>query len=120
MELTEKKTTLETPNDLSGIFGEPSEKTEEKIANALFDCKNDLQTKTQLNSPLRWSTLQMIESILIKNELLLSNNRLKDWIYNAMRNLISDARKGRSEFISVIEALAQKEKNKLPTPAKWS
>lgn len=99
----------ETPNNLTGLFGDPAERTEEKIAKELFNM-NDLQTKTQLNSPLRWSTLQLIQEIFAKNKLLVANDRLQKWVENSMRNLISDDRKGRAEFIEVIGALANKPK----------
>lgn len=108
----------ETPNNLNGLFGEPSERTDEKIAKELFTDK-DLSTKTALRSPLRWSTLQMIQLILAKNNLSLSNSRISEWIHNAMLNLISEERKGRTEFIAVIEALAQKEKDKTGGSSKW-
>jgi hypothetical protein len=106
--------TTETPNSIPGLFGDPAEKTEEKIAQALFNTQ-DLQTKTQLKDPLKWSTLQMIQMIFEKNKLLISNERLQKWVENCMRNLISDERKGRAEFIAVISALSQKEKPAPPT-----
>jgi hypothetical protein len=113
-----KITPTENPNTLSGLFGDPAEKTEEKIAKELFNM-NDLQTKTQLKNPLIWSTLQMIQMIFQKNNLQISNDRIDKWIENSMRNLISDERKGRSEFIQVISALSQKEKPVGSTP-KWT
>lgn len=79
---------------------------QKEIIERLLDDKN-LETKTELDNPLRFSCLTMIENILEKHQLINSATILKNFTTVSFKYLISKNRKGRIEYIEALQMLNQ-------------
>lgn len=80
---------------------------ERKIVEQLLNEEN-LDTKTEMNSPLRWACMNSIRDYLEKKNLNKSKQILELFMQTSYRYLISNKRKGRSEYIEALRAISNK------------
>ena len=92
--------------ELSKIFSsEPIQDIKREIVLELLNSEKNLEEKTELDRPLKWSALESIreyiESLGLKrsSEILLKF-QIKSFVY-----LISKDRKGRAEYIEALKAV---------------
>ena len=102
-------------SEISNLFGNSEESDlKKKIVDTLINTEN-LEGKTQLNKPLKWSILKTIEEFLLSHNLPKSNAILKNWMETSFIYLISDNRKGRQEIIEALKSLTNVEHTIQPT-----
>jgi hypothetical protein len=76
-----------------------------QIVGKLLD-STDLETKTELDKPLRWAGLATVQNFIENNNLPKTAKLLSFFMQNAYLMLISKCRKGRSEYIEALKALS--------------
>jgi hypothetical protein len=76
-----------------------------EIVLELLNSDNNLEEKTELGKPLKWSCLKAIQSFIEANDLPKSANILDSFINISFRYLISNSRKGRNEYIEALKSL---------------
>jgi hypothetical protein len=76
-----------------------------KIVEQLLS-KENLESKTELLNPLRWSCLDSIRDFIDKHKMNYSKLILEKFIQTSFIYLISKERKGRDEYIRALNALS--------------
>ena len=77
-----------------------------EIVLELLDSENNLDEKTELGKPMKWSCLFSVKRYVEKLKLKQSTNILQIFINQSHRYLISKNRKGRKEYIEALNSLA--------------
>jgi response regulator of citrate/malate metabolism len=77
----------------------------QKVVEKLIN-NEDLESKTELNKPLRWSCLETIQNFIEKKDMSITANILKNFMNTSFTYLISNERKGRKEYIEALNALS--------------
>lgn len=94
-----------TDNPFSQLFASGNKDEENfKMVNSLFSTEN-LEHKTDLTNPLKFSILKQLQLYLKNKNLLMSANILEQFINTSFSYLISKNRSGRTEFVSVLQSL---------------
>lgn len=97
---------------LSEVFNNDKEiEIQQKIVEELLNSQN-LDSKTELQKPMKWSILRVIISFLESKKLLKSSKILDEFVNTSFKYLISLDRKGRIEYIQALQAVNEKEKDK--------
>jgi hypothetical protein len=76
--------------------------------------EDKLDTKTDLNKPIAWSALKVIQDFLAQKNLTLSSNTLDLFTKTAFKYLISKERRGRAEYIEALGMLNKDDKKGSP------
>lgn len=93
--------------EIDGIFLDSAKfNAQKEIIERLLDNEN-LETKTDLDNPLRFACLNVIQKELSKYKLSISSNILSEFIIDSEKFLISKNRKGRLEYIQALQMLSQ-------------
>lgn len=101
-------------SEIAGLFEESREvDVKRQIVSELLSDEN-LDRKTELTIPLRWSCLKMIADTLERNELKRSALLLNNFITTSMKYLVSKGRKGRTEYIEALRALGAMDRAEPP------
>ena len=92
---------------LTGLFQNAKDngEFEEKMVQQLFDTKENLETKTEIQKPLSWSSLGIINNLLDELKLTLSADVLKSFTTLTFKYLISKNRMGRAEYLKALAYL---------------
>jgi len=77
-----------------------------EIVLELLDTEKNLDEKTELTKPMRWSCLKSIEEFVEDKGLKKSATILHKFIRQSQKYLISKSRKGRAEYIESLKALS--------------
>ena len=92
-------------SQLANLFHENEEADlQKKIVEQLLNDEN-LDTKTELRKPLRWSCMNSIKDFIEEHKLPKSADILKEFINVSFKYLISNERKGRKEYIEALNSL---------------
>lgn len=95
----------DSQNDmLSDLFAEDSD-VEQKLVHELVGDEN-LEKKTELQFPLRWSVLTVIQEQLDQKAMPKSSQILSHFRETAFKYLISHDRKSRAEYIDALKAIS--------------
>lgn len=95
---------------LAGLFENDNEMDmKQKIVEELLNTDNNLETKTQMNKPLKWSCLQTIDEFIESKKLPKSAGILGNFMKTSYKYLISSDRKGRLEYIEALKSLSNLE-----------
>ena len=101
---------------LQDIFSSKSQgDIKREIVLELLDSEKNLDEKTELKAPLKWTCLKTIEDFTNKKELKWSESILKQFINQSHKYLISKDRKGRDEYIKSLQALSSMENSEQTT-----
>ena len=111
MATDENEIEIDTKEVVNKLFSFDETSDEQRIVHELLSEEN-LDRKTELSQPLRWSILSQIENLCEKFGLHKSNSILNQFIQTSFRYLISKDRKGRLEYIEALKALKLLEKEK--------
>lgn len=96
-------------SEIKDIFGDNSKfDAQQAIVSQLLDDSN-LETKTELEKPLRFSCLTIFQEVLKDNELTYSSKIIEMFIIKSCKFLISHNREGRKEIISALQAFNQQQ-----------
>ena len=76
-----------------------------KVVEQLLNDEN-LETKTELERPLRWSCITMMQQYIKDHKLKRSNKILDQFINVSFHYLISKNRQGRKEYIEALKSLS--------------
>lgn len=76
-----------------------------EIIEQLLNNEN-LETKTELHKPLRWSCLDTIKDFIEQKQLSKSANILKKFVNKSYQLLISHKREGRKEYVEALKSLS--------------
>lgn len=68
--------------------------------------EDNLETKTELDKPLRWSCLNSIDDFINSKQLPISSGILKKFIGMSYKLLISHKREGRKEYVEALKSLS--------------
>lgn len=91
---------------LADIFqSKTNSDVEREIVLELLNSERNLDEKTELSKPLKWSCLRTISSFLKNLELNQSNTILEGFMVQAFKFLISKSRKGRQEYIEALKSI---------------
>lgn len=106
-------------NPIENLFSDKSEiDVKQKIVEELLNNKN-LETKTELKSPLSWSCMTTLETFLESKNLKISASILNGFTSLSFKYLISKERKGRKEYIEALKTLSGMDKlNPIPNDVK--
>lgn len=77
----------------------------QKIVEELLDREKNLDSKTELDKPILWSTLHSVINYLEDKEMSISASILQKFEKVSFTFLISNKRKGRDEYIQALKAL---------------
>lgn len=88
---------------------------EQKIVEELLNSEKNLPTKTELEKPIKWSTLNTVAEFIKSKNLPISFGILDRFITTSFSFLISKDRKGRLEYIQALQS-AKKELEEKPNP----
>jgi hypothetical protein len=115
--MSEKKENL---NPFAELFGtiKQEEDIKREIVRELLTSDN-LETKTELTNPLKWSCLTQIQTFVENHQMKISSQILKSFVQISFSYLISKDRKGRDEYIKALNALSNfidQEKQKSNNP----
>lgn len=100
-------------NPFNQLFENTKEEIDvkKKIVEELLTNEN-LESKTELKAPLRWSCLDSIRDYVSKHNMPYSAIILEKFIQTSFKYLISNERKGRAEYIEALKALSNLEQPK--------
>jgi hypothetical protein len=105
-------------SELSEIFTQEAiSDIKREIVVELLNSDKNLDEKTELKKPLKWSALRSIRDYLDKLKLSHSSAILERFIKQCHKFLISKDRKGRDEYIKALNSIAnleEKEDQKQP------
>lgn len=106
---------MSIPETINDLFNDKKDMDiKQKIVEELLNNKN-LDTKTELSRPLRWSCMSTLTDYLDVHTLPISTKILKNFTNISFRYLISNDRKGRNEYIEALKHLSGMDKqNPLP------
>lgn len=91
--------------DLNKVFSEQATNDiQHKIVDELLN-QNNLSQKTELDKPLNWSCLEIIQIELTKANLPKSAQILEDFKNYTFRFFISKNRKGRLEYVDALKSI---------------
>jgi hypothetical protein len=93
-------------NPLSQLFSNTADEDLRKAVVEKLINNDDLESKTELIKPLRWSCLNSIEDFIKSHKLPISSTILQLFIKTSFKYLISNDRKGRIEYIEALKALS--------------
>lgn len=94
-------------SELKELFTESKNfEAEQEIIKKLLDDSN-LETKTELDKPLRFSCLRVLKKLLENHNMKKSSTILEDFMIESFRFLISHEREGRKEIIKALQSLTQ-------------
>jgi hypothetical protein len=94
-------------SEIEKIFNDSAKfDAQQEIISRLLDDTN-LETKTELDKPLRFSCLSIIQETLKDNTLNKSSLILEHFLKFSFKYLISHDRKGRKEYIEALQMLNQ-------------
>lgn len=86
---------------------------EQKIVEELLNTEKNLDTKTELNYPIKWASLNLLQNYLELKGMENSSNVLKHFLNIAFKYLISNNRKGRLEYIQALQSVRENQKEKM-------
>lgn len=98
-------------SDVNSLFSNDEMDVKQKIVQELIS-NNNLEKKTELSNPLRWSCLTMIQEFILNHNLKQSSSILARFTETAFRYLISKERKGRVEYVEALKELEKADKDK--------
>lgn len=101
------------PAELQSLMGNSDINIEQKIVEELLNQSN-LDTKTELNKPMSWACLSLIQDYLKKKKMEKSSYVLEEFIKICFKYLISKDRKGRLEYLEALKGI--REKNEIIQP----
>jgi len=106
------------PAEISELLANEESKfdSEEEILNKLLD-ESDLDTKTDLAKPIRWTALSIIAGYLKDKNLANSELILSKFIDIAFKYLISKDRMGRKEYIEALKSVRENNQTQLQNSA---
>lgn len=90
---------------------------EQKIVEELLNDKN-LDTKTELEYPMKWSVLNVIADFLEFKQLKIPANTLRNFVNISFKYLISKNREGRKEYIQALQSVKEKQLENNPLSMK--
>ena len=91
---------------IESLFQGQEVNVQQKIVQELLSVEN-LDRKTELDKPLKWSCLTTIEEFVKKYDLKFSANIINKFTDLSFRYLISKNRKGRSEYVEALKTFNQ-------------
>jgi len=91
---------------LTDLFEQKELNIQQKIVEELLNEKN-LDRKTELAKPLRWSVMTTIENFLQSKQMALTQKIINDFTQLSFKYLISHERKSREEYIQALGNLTQ-------------
>lgn len=109
------KKVIEENEDINEGFKEFTNIDEDNPISKLIDqffSDKDIEKKTELDKPLKWSALKMIEDKLEAKGLHLSANVIRQFRETSFRYLVSYKRQGRKEIIEALQSLTAFEKER--------
>lgn len=109
---------MSIPSEIAGLIPKNKEKEmeiEQKIVEMLLNGK-ELDTKTELEFPLKWSALSIFCRYLKDKCLKYSNAILYEFIQQTLKYLISKGRKGREEYIEALKSIRERHQLENTTP----
>lgn len=71
----------------------------------LLDSEKNIDEKTELGTPLKWSALKVMNDFIKNQGLPISEEILRTFIKESFKLLISKDRKGRKEYIEALQAM---------------
>lgn len=91
---------------LADIFqSKTNSDVEREIVLELLNSEKNLDEKTELGKPLKWSALRTISEFIKSRNLEQSHTILESFIVQAFKFLISKDRKGRKEYIEALQSI---------------
>jgi hypothetical protein len=93
---------LKSSNTLDSLFQIDDESDSHKLTNELLSDSN-IERKTELDKPIQWSIINVLENRLNTLGLLKSEGILKTFKESSFRYLISKARQGRKEYVEALK-----------------
>lgn len=87
-----------------------------EIVVELLNSEKNLDEKTELNKPIKWSCLRTIKDYLDRLNLPKSSEILEGFIRQSHKFLISKNRKGREEYIKALNSIANLEEKEEQKP----
>lgn len=102
------------PPELSGLFSdERKDDIKQKIVEELLNPEKNLDTKTELDHPIKWAVLEVIKQLVEDKDMKISAKVIIKFIKSSLTYLISHNREGRKEYVQALNALTQfEEKHK--------
>ena len=101
---------MSLPVEIASLMSNSDVNVEQKIVEELLN-QNNLDTKTELSTPISWSCLKIIQEFLENKKLGACSNVLSQFIAIAFKYLISKDRKGRLEYLEALKGIQQREMN---------
>lgn len=99
---------------LEDIFqGKANADVKREIVLELLDTDKNLDEKTELTKPMRWSCLVVMKDYIGSHKLSTSQCILEQFIRQSHKFLISKDREGRKEYIESLRALGNMEQENL-------
>lgn len=97
-------------SELKDLFSnDESMDIKQKIVEEMLNEEN-LDRKTELDKPIRWACMDIIQQELEKNKMDISSQILKRFTDTSFKYLISKTRQGRKEYIEALNSLANMER----------
>lgn len=99
--------------EIDSIFKNLDEEDlKQKIVEELLNNEHNLETKTELSKPIKWSTLSVIKSFIEDKKLPNASSILEKFMKTSFTYLISKQREGRKEYILALNALTHLHDNR--------
>ena len=93
---------------LNDIFSKVEEQNlRQKIVEELLNTETNLEAKTDLAKPMKWSCLNVINDYINNRDLKKSSAILSLFENISFKFLISNKRKGREEYIQALQSLTK-------------
>jgi len=83
----------------------------QKIVEELLDSEKNLETKTELNKPITWTCLNVMNDFINDKKFKKSGQILGGFMNTAFKYLISHNREGRKEYIEALKSLSRMMEN---------
>lgn len=95
---------------LSDLFATPDEDVRKKIVEELLSTEN-LDRKTDLNKPVTWACLTILQEMLERKKLSESGSIIANFTEWAFRYLVSKNRLSRKEYVEALRAFVKPSEN---------
>jgi hypothetical protein len=99
-----QKTDKTLSDVFSGLMSESDPSIQMEIVDQLLSTDN-LEQKTELEKPIKWSILTIVQTYLENKKMQKSANIIKNFVSISMRYLISKNRQSRKEYIEALNSL---------------
>jgi len=93
-------------SDLEKLFVTNQEdEIRQKLVAKLLD-ESDMDTKTEIENPFAWACIDLLGNYALENQLPFTAHLFAEIERKTERKMVSNDRKGRSEYIQAINALS--------------